>query len=111
MIETARLKEMLNTEPILHPLIYKSASFNYYMEKINDLNVIHIKVNRFSHNIYKKMLKTLSKIQKSYGTPIYAYGVDKTTNKLMKMAGFKGTSLMVKTTIGTHERLMLWHRY
>ena len=89
MIETAELNKMMDEMPILHPVIYKSGAFNLYLEKLNGMHIIHIKINRFSHTVFKKILKVLSKLKGAYGADLYASGVDRATIKLMDKLGFK----------------------
>ena len=110
MIETAELNKMMEEMPILHPVVYKSGAFNLYLEKLNGMHIMHIKIKRFSHTVFKKILKILAKLKGAYGADLYAYGVDPATIKLMDRLGFVDTGLVIKTTIGEHGRIKRWHQ-
>ena len=57
------------------------------------------------------MILSLTKIKKSYQTDIYAYGLEESTVKLMRLAGFKETELMINASDDRIGRLMIWHHY
>ena len=91
----------------IHPIVYKCNDFIYYIEEWKGLNVIHITIKRFSHNIFKKMCRVLKKLQKAYGTNLYGYGLEDSTYKLMKPAGFEETEHYMTTTTNKTLRLMI----
>ena len=78
-----------------HNIVFKCSAFTYYFEEWQGLTFVHIKINKFSHNIYKKMVKTIRKLQKDYKVDLFGYGEDESTYKLMKMAGFIETNLEI----------------
>ena len=90
----------------IHPMIYRCNDFIYYMEEKNGANFVHVTINQFSPRVFKKMVTVLRKIQKSYNSPIYGYGLEDSTYKLMRLAGFVETGLQIKLTNGTHGRIL-----
>ena len=78
----------------IHPIVYKCNDFIFYIEEWKGINVLHITINRFSHNVYKKMLMQVKKLCSIYGT-LFGYGEDEQTYKLMRMAGFKDSDLFI----------------
>jgi len=90
----------------IHPIVYKCNDFSYFMEEWRGLNIIHIEIRKFTHTTFKKMLKALYKIQNSYKTNLYGYGLEESTYKLMKMAGFKETQLLIETDNHLKRRML-----
>ena len=81
-------------ETPIHPIAFKCKDFVFYVEEYEGIHLLHLKINRFSPSIFKKMKKNAHKIAKRYGI-IFGYGEEKSTYKLMEMAGFKDSGVYI----------------
>ena len=81
----------------IHPIIYKCNDFIFYLEEWNGLNLLHVKIIKFSHNIFKKGKKVIYDLLKTYKT-LHGYGEDKETVRLMEMVGFKHTGFFLRNS-------------
>ena len=82
---------------IKHPVVYKCDDFIFYLEIWEGLPFIHMTLINFNHNIFKHMKDTVRGFVKE-GVNLYGYGEEETTERLMKMAGFKGTDIVICNT-------------
>ena len=90
----------------IHPIVYECDDFVYYLEKAHGMNFIHLTIKKFSHSIFKKMVLTVKEISNNLETNLCAYAEDDSTYRLMEMAGFKNTELVVHTSTGNTRRIL-----
>lgn len=88
----------------IHPTAYEDDNFAFYLEKWNNLNIVHVEVKKLSHNTIKKMRVEIKNLAQQYGA-IYGYGENNNTYRLMKMGGFRETDIAV---FNNHSMGKLW---
>lgn len=90
---------------IKHPIVYKCNDFIYYIEEWNGLNFLHMTLINFNHNIFKKMIAKAQSF-----APIFGYSEEESTERLMKMAGFKETDLIIYNSNNLERRALCLQR-
>ena len=75
-------------------IAYKTKDFMWGVEEAFGKKFVHIDIKEFNPRIFKKMKRSLYKLRKDFGEPLYGYGLELSTYKLMNLFGFKDTGLM-----------------
>lgn len=92
-------------DEIKHPIVYECKDFIFYLEKWDGKPFIHMTLINFSHNIFKHMKYIVNNFVKD-GVTLYGYGEEESTERLMKMAGFKQTNLIIKNSNNLERRAL-----
>jgi len=90
---------------IIHNKIYECDEFTFYLEIWEGLPVLHMRLRKFSHNIFKKQCKIVKNLAQ-YLSGIYAYSEEDSTDRLLRMAGFKDTDITIWNSNGFVRRLL-----
>ena len=90
---------------IKHPKVYECDDFIFYIEMWNGFPFIHMTLIDFNHNIFKHMKAVVHDFVKD-GINLYGYGEEKATERLMKMAGFKETDLIIYNSNNRERRAL-----
>ena len=93
----------------VHPVIYECDDFIFYLELWNGMRFIHLTIINFNHNIFKKM-KDIVCLLTQNGVPLYGYGEENTTERLMKMAGFKKTGFAIINSNNIKGEILCLHQ-
>jgi hypothetical protein len=88
-----------------HPKVYECGDFIFYLEIWNGLPFIHMTLINFNHNIFKHMKAVVNDFVKD-GVDLYGYGEEESTERLMKMAGFKETDLIIYNSNNRERRAL-----
>lgn len=89
----------------IHPKIYGCKDFIFYLEIWNGLPFIHMTLINFNHNIFKKMRSVCRGFVQD-GINLYGYSEEESTERLMKMAGFKETDIIIENSNNLKRRAL-----
>ena len=75
-------------------IVYKTKDFMWGVENAHGKKFMHIDIKEFNPRTFKKMKRSLCKLRKGFNEPLYGYGLDDSTYRLMDAFGFKETGLI-----------------